>query len=493
MPDQQSRLWFSDYFGLDLTQFELPFVDFDLNADVPLYLDPYAITKDPTELGARCHNSIVSFFQVLLDAIRSGNRQSIKRLISRHLAEPVEIHLGVSHKARGGRGLGTIQEGQVVEALANSTAAKVGIIQAIEELELHIEGIGPDKISDLIGNIIRGELALYTEETCQEYGIPTNHIAVSGFWNSEQKMWDGGYFNLPSRDIHSYILVPKRFVRRPQDLLNHQEFYRKYLLTVLQSELLSANDSLIETLKSGERRVTKKAISQDSRFYISKDFISQFILERPEVIQDYRNDLMDRFRPVDPAVPSEKSFEDDPLVLAAMAELDTITAGRQEANRYHDAIYILVKFVFDWALEGFVKEFKMDNGRSRIDIMASNYASGGLFKDFIEHYHARTIPMECKNYESDLGNNEFNQIMERLGPHTSQLGMIFCREITNMPDVINHLTDRWMRHHCLILLFDDTLVKKLTHLRLDRDMEGIQSMLRVLIRAIEYRSPTSYH
>jgi hypothetical protein len=489
----QPRVWFSDYFGLDLTQFELPFVDFDLNADVPLYIDPYAITKDPTELGARCHNTIVSFFQTLLDAIRNGNKHFIKRLISRHLSEPHEIHLGVSHTARGGRGLGTVQEGQVVEALANSTAAKVGVIQAIEELELHIEGIGPDKISDLIGNIILGELAQYTKEICQEFGLSTNHIAVSGFWNSEKREWDGGYFNLPFRETDSYILVPKRFVRRPQDLLNHQEFYRKYILTVLQSELLSAADSLVVTLKSGERRVTKKAISEDSRFYLSKEFISRFILEQPEVMQEYRDDLMVRFRPVDPAVPSEKSYEDDPLIHTTLASLESITPGREGASQYHDAIFVLVKFIFDWALEGFEKEYQMDNGRSRIDVISSNYASGGLFKEFVDQYHARTVPMECKNYQADLGNQEFNQIMERLGPHTSQLGMVFCRTISDLPGVMNHLTDRWLRHHCLIVIFDDILVKELTDRRLNRDVEGIQRMLRRLIRAIEYRSPNTYH
>jgi len=337
-----------------------------------------------------------------------------------------------------------------------------------------------------------GELAQYNEENCQELGITTDHIAVSGFWNSEQKAWDGGYFNLPSRDTYSYILVPKRFVRKPKDLLNHQEFYRKYVLTVLKNELLSADDSLVETLKHGERRVTKKAISNDSRFKVSKEFISQFIMEQPEVMQDYRNDLMKRFRPVDPAVPSEKAFEDDPHVLFAISEMDTIIPGLRDAGRYHDLIFILVQFIFDWVLEGFEKEYRMDNGRSRIDIISSNYASGGLFRDFIDHYQARTIPMECKNYGADLGNEEFNQIMERLGPHTSQLGMVFCRTISDLPSMMNHLTDRWLRHHCMILLFDDELVKMLTHLRLERDVDSIQKLLRRLIQAIEYRSPTAY-
>jgi hypothetical protein len=489
---QDTRLWFSDYFGLNLTQFEIPFVDFDLNSDVPLYIDPYAITNDPTDLGARCHNKIVSFFQTLLDAIRNNDKKSIRRLINHHLSEPQEIYLGVSQKARGGRGLGAIQEGQVVEALANSTAAKIGLIQSIEELELHIEGIGPDKVSDLIGNIILDELAQYTEETCREYGIPTNHIAVSGYWNIDQRAWDGGYFNLPSRDTHSYILVPKRFVRRSQDLLNHQEFYRKYVLTVLQSQLLSADDSLVETLKTGNRRVTKKAISNDSRFEFSKEFISQFIMEQPEVMQDYRNDLLNRFRPVDPSISSEKAFEDDPLVLSAINELDNISPGQEDANRYHNSIFTLVQFIFDWALEGFEKEYKMDNGRSRIDIISSNCATGGLFRDFIRDYHARTVPMECKNYKADLGNQEFNQIMERLSPSTSQLGMVFCRTVSDKSSIINHLTDRWLRHRDMILIFDDELVKRFATLRLERDVENIQSLLRILIRAIEYRNPNAY-
>jgi hypothetical protein len=376
--------------------------------------------------------------------------------------------------------------------LAHSNAARAGFIQAIEELELHIAGIGPDKTSDLIGNIILDELAQYTEEICREYAIPTNNIAVSGFWNLEQRAWDGGYFNLPSRDIHSYILVPKRFVRRPQDLLNHEEFYRKYILTVLQSQLISADDSLVETLKTGERRVTKKAISEDPRFEFSKEYISHFIMEHPEVMQAYRNELINRFRPVDPSIPSEKSYEDDPQVDIALNDLENIPPGRENANRYHDVIFTLVQFIFDWALEGFEKEYNMDNGRSRIDIISNNYAAGGVFRDFYNSFHAHTVPMECKNYATDLGNQEFNQIMERLDPGTSQLGMVFCRTITDRTSILNHLTDRLLRHQCLILIFDDQLVRTLASLRLARDVKAIESMLRRLTRAIQYRNPEAY-
>ena len=488
----EDRLWFSKYYGLDEPQFKLSFVDFNLNSDVPLYIDPYAITKDQTDLAERCHNSIISYFQTLLDAIRSDNKNQIKRLVSGHFSEPNEIHLGVSKKARGGRGFGTVQEGQVVNALATSTAAKSGVIQTIQELELHIEGVGPDKVSDLIANIILAELATYTEEMCHEYGIPTNYIAINGYWNSENGEWGGGYFNLPSRETHSYILVPKRFVRHARDLISHREFYDKYVLSTLKKELLDAGDSLIQTLKNGVRKVTKKSIREDPRFNLNKEFISKYIMENPDVMSSYRKELVTRFKPADPAGPSQKAVIDDPVILNTLAKLKQIIPGRDQANKYHDAIYILIQFIFDWALENFDKEFKMDDGRSRIDIISDNYASGGLFRDFVDRYRATTLPMECKNYSADLSNNEFNQIMERLSPKTSQLGMVFCRKIDDTPKIMAHLTDRWLRHNCMILLFDDSLIEQLTILRLNRDVDQIQSLLRRLIRAIEYRSDIYY-
>lgn len=81
MIGSSDRIWFSQYFDLEDPQFKLPFVDFNLNGDVPLYIDPYAITKDSSDLAVACHNCLVSYFQALLDAIRSGNRTQIKRLL----------------------------------------------------------------------------------------------------------------------------------------------------------------------------------------------------------------------------------------------------------------------------------------------------------------------------------------------------------------------------------------------------------------------------
>src|SRR5258707_10710793 len=105
--------WFSKHFGIRLPQYKMPFIDFDIHGDVPLYIDSYAITKDTSPLGIACHNAIVSYFQALLDAIKRGDSHHVTYLIHNRLREPKEIYLGVGKAARTGMGLGSVQEAQV--------------------------------------------------------------------------------------------------------------------------------------------------------------------------------------------------------------------------------------------------------------------------------------------------------------------------------------------------------------------------------------------
>lgn len=65
MDENKNIQWFSSFFGLDIPQYDLEFVDFNLNSDVPLYVDPYAITKHSSDYAAICHNSIMSYFTAL--------------------------------------------------------------------------------------------------------------------------------------------------------------------------------------------------------------------------------------------------------------------------------------------------------------------------------------------------------------------------------------------------------------------------------------------
>ncbi len=207
--EKKSAYWFSVHFGIHQPQYKLPFVDFLLDGDVPLYLDSYAITKDGSEMSARCHKAIVSYFQAMVDAAKQKDEQRIQDLIRGRLSEPKEIHLGVAQTARAGIGLGRVQEGQIIQAITQSSALTSGVIQDIQELELHIDGLGPDKVSDLIANIIKGHLAEFTQDVCRDYQVETRPCVVDFFWDSNALEWTSGRYNLPAREgLHP---CPERF------------------------------------------------------------------------------------------------------------------------------------------------------------------------------------------------------------------------------------------------------------------------------------------
>lgn len=491
MQTTHDPVWFSNHYRLGRLQFQLPFVDIDLDGDVPLYIDPYAISRIDTRLAIACHTAIVSYFQTLLSAVQRGDLDAVDQLVRRHMSEAREYHLGVSTLPRRGRGIGAFQAAQIVRALGQSQAAKIGYIGAIHELELHIDGVGPDKISDLTGNIIKGYLANYTDSICREYGIPTRPCAIDEFWNPGTLDWDSGHFNLPTREDVCYILVPKAFVRRDEDLANHVKFYNGYMLEYLTRELATAGDSLARALRTrpGEHRVYRIDVRRDPRFRMTKANISKFIMEHPRIMDQYRADVDKSFKPTDPAVLSGKARSDDRVIEETLEETKRLPPGRKGANTYHRDIEILISFVFDWALSNFESEYVMDQGRGRIDIVCDNHSPGGFFSLIRDRFVATTIPMECKNYADDLGNDEYNQICDRLGPKTSQLGMMFCRSVIDRDKALQHRTDRWLRRDTLVLLFDDEDVAKLVGLRLARDFEGIERMLRDQLRAVQYGNP----
>jgi len=94
MPQQIIK--FSEYFNLNKSQYELDFVDVPINnGDVPLFIDPYAISKRTDYWSIECHNAIVDFFQYLIDQISQGNTQQARNALS-GLREPNQTRLGMS-------------------------------------------------------------------------------------------------------------------------------------------------------------------------------------------------------------------------------------------------------------------------------------------------------------------------------------------------------------------------------------------------------------
>lgn len=187
---------FSSYFNLQKSQAELDFVDIDLEGDIPLYVDPYALTTRDDDWSIHCHSLVVSFFQTVLDSVKNNNQKAGIQLLS-HLGEPEETHLGVSLDGNKGRGIGAIHAKELFLAFKASKAANTMLMEDLSDFALFIPGIGRDKISDITTNIIRRALISYTQSQCQLHEIALHNVPSGFFWDSERKIWLQEFLELP--------------------------------------------------------------------------------------------------------------------------------------------------------------------------------------------------------------------------------------------------------------------------------------------------------
>lgn len=176
---------FSQVFHLSNSQSQLDFIDVELTRDAPLYLDPYAIQLKSDDWSDLCIGQIRSFFTEVLNALRQGNNARATHLLS-NLHEPNETRLGVSQGQPRGRAIGDEKAKSLADSIVNSRAFETGVLADVSEAELFIKYIGPDTISDLTTNVLRGQLADYTVQQCALYGIgtqPTNSLGP--VWNAQ--------------------------------------------------------------------------------------------------------------------------------------------------------------------------------------------------------------------------------------------------------------------------------------------------------------------
>ena len=144
---------FSKLFDIKKTQYELDFVDIDPEADMPLFLDPYYISKCEFPFAENAYESICSYFEYLL-ALLKGKRIEQARELFSHLGESNDICMGMSHGKPRGHGMGPEDTNAIFKELLRSRAISSGIMEDIEDFRIFVPNVDRDKVSDMTANII---------------------------------------------------------------------------------------------------------------------------------------------------------------------------------------------------------------------------------------------------------------------------------------------------------------------------------------------------
>ncbi len=474
---------FTKAFRIDKTQPELDFVDIPLHTDTPLFIDPYAISKRNDIWSIECHNAIADFFQKAVDAIRNNKDSEAIQMFSK-LNETNDTHLGFSSAKAQGKGVSEGQALLLYKKLKESSAVKTGFITELADCELLIEGIGPDKISDITTKIIKEKLIEYTINQCALLGLETVKVSSGYYWDREKQRWTDNFFPLPVYKNQRIILVP-RAIARYEFSYNYSEYYNHFILNYLQAEHLNANSSLVQTLKKGRRVVYKKTLKEREEYPCSKEFIYKFSRQHPKVLEEYKKRKGQQIK--DETVEElVKAFDVCETSSYLTRALKSIASGDNEASKYHDLIIGITEFIFYPLLNYPRKEEPIHGGRKRIDICFNNAASD----DFFFHLHksheipCHLIMVECKNYKGDPKNPELDQLSGRFGVNRGCFGFLICRRFDDKKLFIERCKDTHKDGRGIIMALDDDDIVRLLSFKADKNDKEIDRFFNLRFREI---------
>ncbi|MFV0197816.1 hypothetical protein OBK01_06305 [Empedobacter falsenii] len=445
----------SQIYNLNKSQAELDFVDIDIENDLPLFLDPYFLSKKTDNWSFEATLTLKDFFQKLIDLIRSGNEEGAKSLFE-HLTEPNTTCLGLSNGIPQGRGVGNNDTDKIYDNLLRSRAIETGLIQDIEDNILFIDKFGKDKLSDMATNIITKHLIDYTINQCNLHSIPlTPNVNTGYYWDKEINDWNNSYSDMLVIDGRKFIFVPKGIVSFSKSY-TPKKYYNKFVLDFLRNEHIKLNSVLVQNRKDGTPYVTKKSLIEE--FPFSKDFLRRFTNEHPNVLEQFKSSAEDIESLSDLDI---YELDTKAIAINLISELRQISSGNNDASKYHNLIIGILEMLFYPNLINPIKEREIHEGRKRIDITFDNASKNGIFYRLSNNLNIPCpyIFIECKNYSKDVRNPELDQIAGRFSTNRGKVGFLLFRSIDNFNLFIERCKDTYTDGRGLIIpIVDDDLI-----------------------------------
>ncbi len=285
---------------------------------------------------------------------------------------------------------------------------------------------------------------------------------------------------LPRVSDAPVMLVPKFSVRRRLSL-DADVFYKKQITDFLVAENLDANTSLVETLKSGKKWVPKGEVRKKNKK--SKSFIADMVAKYP--------DLLDMYKKIAKETDMLVNFDDDdPTVGEVCAQLESkllaTPTGRKNANRYHSIAMGILTTCFYPHLVNPHKEWEINEGRKRIDIVYTNASENGFFshRRDAKNTAATMVIVECKNYSKEINNPEIDQLLGRFDDNRGYLGVMTCRDLGKGRKAIKKCRDLAVARRGYIMVLTDNDLVQLLRAKAMMDEGAIEKILDSKFREI---------
>jgi len=222
------RIYFSDYFGLPPEAIDgYGAFNVSLLNDLPLFIDPFLLFNSTKPAYRQLHDEIIAYVRFLRDKARAGGLTEGELVTWFTFPEIRQNWLGFSLLGNGGSGLNM----EFARSLADNLHAlfpdfgDAGVTKGshLEKLTLVSSGIGKDRISDFVTNLIKGYLLEYTQAFARTHLPPRFRRSIpvpKVRFNYATETWATGTFELPyNEEAADYVLLT------PKDLLTKDEVW----------------------------------------------------------------------------------------------------------------------------------------------------------------------------------------------------------------------------------------------------------------------------
>ena len=458
----------------DISQFEVDFVIPRVGSDIPLGIDPFLMFKSRDSQLSNLHKFILDAFNEGIKLISSKKFNEAKNHF--RFPEVSEIGMGYAQKNKEGSGVGEYLANLIIESLANSPDLLKRGVKHVEELQLISLGIGRDRVSDIVANLIKLQLIQYTQAQCELWNIKlTKNVPVENIFDADTGKWFDNYFDLPLSPFNgkSMIFVPRRIVRT-LPWINYKDYFETEFKAFLKAKggLKPIKRTTTESLSLSDEEKKKTILISQKEV----ERIDRYITKKEQTFAD--------------AQPSDNYINENLICTESeklKEKLRKIESGNEQAHSYQLLILEILNFLFNPELISGEIEVRTIDGTERRDIIFTNDSDLTFWSYLRGEYSSILIMFETKN-TSGLENNYFNQTATYLGDRIGRIGFIVTRnsiedaQKRKAISIFNNATPRKV-----IITLSDSDINLMLDMRCkgNNPMRHIQNLYRIFKTSIQ--------
>lgn len=416
----------TDHFGIQRPQTQLDFAIPLLDQDIPLYVDPFLLWKSPSFQDNSLHGALLNGFNHLGYLAANGKHdEALQRLIAS--SECDEVGLGVSSRRKGKR-IGSKQAANILQLFGKIPRYSHGF-QHFEEIQLFVDGISKDRISDITCSFIKSFLIDFTIDQCEALRVPLKDVAMTNVYDPSSYQFRSVDVKLPINPISNtpILLIPKRWLRFTP-WLNFDDYFKDHC----PKDPFGAPD--------GSERVKVLAFNRDNY-----GVVADYVQIRERMAADCTNDPL---------------FKQIPITSAKwhLKDLLKLPAGNKDNvdKKYEEHVSQLLASLMYPELDFADIQSRTEDGVQIRDLIFYNTDGDPFLEELGSSYGTRQIPMELKNV-ANIEREHITQLNRYMTDDFGRFGVLVTRNELRSAMRKNVIALWSGQRRCIVTLTDSDL------------------------------------